>query len=111
MDHLSNRLLARYALGDVTDETELAACEDHLVGCEMCRRKAVAIDLIGTVPPDSDDKPSLHIAAAYGEGKALCGDEGSRNIISEALLRGIDAGVICPECLAVLRTGAKQSVN
>ena len=114
MDHPSTRLLARYALGEITDETELAAFEDHLLECDVCRRRAMAIDLIGTVPPESDDKPSLHIATAAGEGKvALCGDQGSRNIISELLLRGLDATVICPECLALLRAGhsGNQSVN
>ena len=114
MDHPSTRLLARYALGEITDEAELAAFENHLIGCDTCRRRAVAIDLIGTVPLESNGKPSLHIAVASGEMQvALCGDAGSRNVISEPLLHGLDASVICPECLAAWRagTGAGQSVN
>ena len=103
MDHPGTRLLARYALGEITDEAELAAFEDHLLECDVCRRRAVAIDLIGTVPLESNGKPSLHIAAASGETPvALCGDAGSRNVISQHLLDGLDANLICPECLAVL---------
>jgi len=96
--------LARYALGEITDDVELAAFEEHLLECEDCRKKAVAVDLIGTARKEDSDKPPLHIAARSGEMPvALCGDQGSRNIISEILLPGIDASVVCPRCLALLR--------
>jgi hypothetical protein len=114
MDHPSTRLLARYALGEITDEAELTAFEEHLLGCEECRRKAVAVDLIGTVPLQGDEKPMLHIAGGPGETPiALCGVDGSRNVISEILLPGLDATVVCPSCLAVLQggTGQKAHVN
>ncbi|MGH9627367.1 MAG: zf-HC2 domain-containing protein [Bryobacteraceae bacterium] len=109
MDHPSTRLLARYALGEIADDAELAAFEEHLLGCEECRRKAVAVDLIGTVPMQGDDRPALHIAARPSElPVALCGIDGSRNIISEMLLPGLDASVVCPRCLALLRGGTGQ---
>jgi hypothetical protein len=102
-------LLARYALGEITDDAELADFEEHLLECEDCRKKAVAVDLIGTVPREGSEQPPLHIAARTGETPvALCGDEGSRNIISEVLLPGLDTTVVCPRCLALLRdTGEK----
>src|SRR3954451_2983641 len=101
MDHPSTRMLARYALADITDEEELSAFEDHLMICEECRRKAVAVDLIGTVPPESDEQPPLHITAdTDGEQVALCGDSGHRNLIAEILVPGMDATILCPECLS-----------
>ena len=109
MDHPSTRLFARYALGEITDDAELASFEDHLLGCESCRRKAVAVDLIGTATVEDGDAPPLHIAAAAGEMPvALCGQTGSRNILSEVLLPGLDASVVCSSCLAVLRSGVGQ---
>jgi hypothetical protein len=108
MDHPSTRLLARYALGEITDDTELAAFEDHLLECEECRRKAVAVDLIGTVPMEGDERPTLHIAGPGEIPLALCGDDKSRNIISEVLLSGLDATVVCPRCLALLGSGTGQ---
>jgi hypothetical protein len=98
MDHPTNRLLARYALGDITNEDELAEFEAHLLECADCSRKAMAVDLIGA--EDSDKNPTLHIAGASG---ALCGDASSRNVISEILLPGLDATLVCPQCLARLR--------
>jgi hypothetical protein len=101
VDHPSTRLLARYALGDVTDDVELSALEDHLMSCDQCSRRAVALDLIGTAP-DDDGKLSLHIAAAGADAPvALCGDDGSRNIISADLLPGLDRAVVCSKCLAL----------
>src|SRR5262245_34508402 len=112
MDHPSTRLLARYALGEITDEAELTAFEEHLLECDECRKKAVAVDLIGTVPLQGDDKPVLHISAGSGEMPvALCGVDGSRNIISEVLLPGLDAHVVCPACLTVLKAGAGQQAQ
>ena len=109
MDHLSTRLLARYALGDVTDDAELTALEDHLMVCDHCRRMAMAVDAMGTVPPESDDKVLLHLAAGSSDPPvAMCGDTSSRNLISPALLPGLDAAVLCTECLARLRGGAAQ---
>jgi len=110
MDHPTTRVLARYALGEITDETELAAFEEHLLECAECRRKAVAVDLIGTVPMEDEDKLMLHIAAGREETPAaLCGDDGSRNIISEMLLTGLDETVVCPKCLALLRSGPERT--
>jgi hypothetical protein len=101
--HLSTRLLARYALGDITEDAELAALEDHLMSCDQCRRRAVAVDLIGTAPAD-EETISLHIAAGAGEPPvALCGDEASRNVISPELLAGMDRAVMCPRCLALVQ--------
>jgi hypothetical protein len=112
MDHPSTRLLARYALGEITDDAELDAFEEHLLSCEDCRRKAVAVDLIGTVPVEGNDQLPLHIAAGSGEMPvALCGEDGSRNIISEILLPGLDASVVCPRCLALLRSGSCQKTQ
>jgi hypothetical protein len=105
MDHPSTRLLARYALADITDEAELAAFEDHLMVCEECRRKAVAVDLIGTVPLKDDEQPPLHIVGrSDGEQVALCGDVGQRNVIAEILVPGLDATVLCPDCLSLWRS-------
>ena len=110
MDHPSTRLLARYALADITDEEELANFEDHLMVCEECRRKAVAVDLIGTVPPESDEQPPLHIAArTNGEQLALCGDAGHRNVVSEILVPGLDANILCPDCLSLWRRQPGQT--
>jgi hypothetical protein len=115
MDHLSTRLLARYALGEITDDAELTAFEEHLMECESCRRRAMAVDLIGTMPDgpeEGNEKPQLHIAANGGEvPTALCGGEASRNIISEMLLPGLDATLVCSDCLARLRAGTGGFVN
>jgi hypothetical protein len=101
MDHPDTRLLARYALGEITDDAELAEFEDHLLACEDCRRRALAVDLIGT--SEGTAPLSLHIAAnSGGVPTALCGDKESRNIISRDLLGGLDTGVVCPKCLALL---------
>jgi hypothetical protein len=112
MDHPNTRTLARYALGEITDEAELDAFEEHLLGCEQCRRRAVAVDLIGAAPTDANDQLSLHIAARGDETPvALCGDKESRNIISEVLLPGLNVNVLCPKCLALLRGGAGQRIH
>jgi hypothetical protein len=115
MDHPSMRQMARYALGEITNDTELAAFEEHLLACEDCRRRAVAVDLIGTAPAEADEKPPLHIAAgSAGTSVALCGEDGSRSIISEILLPGLDAAIVCPKCLALMRAGAdgkQQQIN
>jgi hypothetical protein len=99
MDHPDTRLLARYALGEITDDAELAEFEDHLLACDDCRRRALAVDLIGT--PEASTPLSLHIAGG-SEAAALCGDTESRNIISRDLLGGLDTAVVCPKCLALL---------
>lgn len=112
MDHPNTRTLARYALGEITDEAELDAFEEHLLECEQCRRRAVAVDLIGATQTDAGEGLSLHIAAGGDEMPvALCGDKESRNIISEVLLPGLDPNVVCAKCLALLRSGAGQRVN
>jgi hypothetical protein len=108
MEHPSIRLLARYALANVTDPAELEALEDHLLVCEECCRKAVAVDLIGTVPPETDEQPLLHIAAHGSEETALCGDAGQRNVISEMLIPGLADTVLCPDCLSLWRTQSGQ---
>jgi hypothetical protein len=103
VDHPNTGLLARYALGEITDEQELADFEEHLLECAACRHRALAVDLIGTVPEAEKDKLSLHISAGTGETPvAICGDEASRNIISRALLGGLDAALLCPKCLAAM---------
>ena len=115
MDHPDTRVLARYALGEITDDAELAAFEDHLLECPACRRRALAIDLVGTVPDEDKDKLTLHISTGSGETPAaICGDDASRNIISRALLGGLDAAVLCPRCVALMQSGkdaATQRVN
>jgi hypothetical protein len=110
MDHPKTRDLARYALGEITDDAELALLEDHFVECEDCRRRAVAVDMIGTAP-EVDEKLLLHIAARNAAEMAMCGQEGSRNLISEVLLPGLDASLVCPACLAALRRGSAHHVN
>ncbi len=99
MDHPDTRLLARYALGEITDDAELAEFEDHLLECEDCRRRALAVDLIGT--SEGSAPLCLHIAGS-SEAAALCGEKESRNIISRDLLSGLDTAVICPKCLALV---------
>jgi hypothetical protein len=101
MDHPNTRLLARYALGDITDDTELQALEDHLMECDLCRRRAIAVDLIGS-SPDGDTKVLLHVASEGGAAPApLCGVD-SAHVISRALLAGLDTTVLCESCLAAL---------
>jgi hypothetical protein len=108
MDHPDARLLARYALGEITDDAELAAFEDHLLACEDCRRRAIAVDLIGT--SEASAPLSLHIAADSGDPSiALCGDAQSRNIISEELLGGLDASLVCPKCLALAKASRRPN--
>ncbi|HZT37391.1 MAG TPA: zf-HC2 domain-containing protein [Bryobacteraceae bacterium] len=107
MDHPDTRLLARYALGEITDDVELAAFEDHLLACEDCRRRAIAVDLIGT--SEGNAPLSLHIAADSGGLSALCGDTQSRNIISENLLGGLEASLVCPKCLALAKAGRRPN--
>jgi hypothetical protein len=109
VEHPNTRQLARYALGEITDDAELAAFEDHLLACDTCRRRAVAIDLIGTVPEEEKDHLALHISNGSEETlAALCGDNGSRNIISRALLGGFKADVLCPKCLALLKPAGES---
>ena len=113
MDHPDTRMLARYALGEITDEAELDDFEEHLMECESCRRRAVAVDLIGAAQGETAEQLLLHIAGATSAETpiALCGEKESRNIISEILLPGLNANVVCPKCLALLRCGAGQHVN
>ena len=110
MEHPDSRTLARYALGEITDDAELAALEDHLLVCDHCSRRAFAVDLIGSAPTEGNEAPVLHITSGSSQPPvALCGDQGSRNIISEALISGIDSTLICAECLALLRGGAGKA--
>jgi hypothetical protein len=39
-EHLSDHDLERYYLGMVTDEAELAALEEHFLGCAFCAERA-----------------------------------------------------------------------
>jgi hypothetical protein len=116
MNHPSTRQFARYALGEITDESELAAFEKHLLQCKECSRKAIAIDLIGSASEEGgEDKPLLHVSANPGVGSiALCGENEPRNIVSEVLLSGLSVSMLCPGCLAVLRAsngGVSPRVN
>jgi hypothetical protein len=38
--HISDHDLERYHLGMVTDESELSALEEHLLGCHLCAVRA-----------------------------------------------------------------------
>ena len=50
MSHLSDHDLERYHLGMVTDETELAAFEEHYLGCPQCATRAEeAADYVDSV--------------------------------------------------------------
>ena len=40
MNHISDDDLERYHLGLVTDEEELAALEEHYLGCPECAKRA-----------------------------------------------------------------------
>jgi hypothetical protein len=40
MKHISDHDLERYHLGMVTDEAELAALEEHYLGCPECAKRA-----------------------------------------------------------------------
>jgi len=40
MEHISDHDLERYHLGMVTDEEELAAIEEHYLGCPECAKRA-----------------------------------------------------------------------
>ena len=40
MKHISDHDLERYHLGMVTDEDELAALEEHYLGCPECAKRA-----------------------------------------------------------------------
>ena len=40
MNHISDHDLERYHLGMVTEESELAQIEEHLLGCTDCVRRA-----------------------------------------------------------------------
>ena len=40
MNHISDHDLERYHLGMVTDEDELAALEEHYLGCPECAKRA-----------------------------------------------------------------------
>jgi hypothetical protein len=40
MNHISDHDLERYYLGMVTDEVELAALEEHYLGCPACAKRA-----------------------------------------------------------------------
>jgi hypothetical protein len=42
--HLSDTTLEAYALGTLTDESQLAACEEHLLICHDCQNRAGAWD-------------------------------------------------------------------
>ena len=109
MDHPDTRMLARYALAEITDEVELQALEDHLMECEHCCRRALAVDLIGSSPAEGDTKVLLHVGSDSGAmPTALCGTNSS-HVISRALLSGLNAQIICPDCLAALQSGGGDS--
>ena len=108
MDHPDTRLLARYALGEVTDDSELGALEDHLMECEQCRRRAVAVDLIGSTPAGRASEVLLHIAS--DESRPLCGVD-SPHVISTGLLSGLDANILCTSCVAAMRGENARFVN
>jgi uncharacterized Zn-finger protein len=114
MDHPDTRLLARYALADITDEAELEALEDHLMECEQCRKRAIAVDLIGTSDPEDDTKVLLHISTEGNEVPTpLCGTD-SAHVISSGLLAGLNASIVCPYCLTALQQqggGNRQFTN
>jgi hypothetical protein len=40
MNHINDHDLERYHLGMVTEEEELAAIEEHYLGCPECARRA-----------------------------------------------------------------------
>jgi hypothetical protein len=40
MNHISDHDLERYHLGMVSDEEELAAIEEHYLGCPECAKRA-----------------------------------------------------------------------
>jgi hypothetical protein len=40
MDHITDHDAERYHLGIVTDESELAALEEHYLGCPQCAERA-----------------------------------------------------------------------
>jgi hypothetical protein len=40
MNHISDHDLERYHLGMATDEAELAALEEHYLGCPECAKRA-----------------------------------------------------------------------
>jgi hypothetical protein len=40
MEHISDHDLERYHLGMVTDQEELAALEEHYLGCPQCANRA-----------------------------------------------------------------------
>jgi hypothetical protein len=101
MDHLDTRTLARYALAEITDDVELQALEDHLLDCEQCRRRAIAVDLIGNSPAEGSTKVMLHVPDGDTEPAPLCGAD-SPHVISRALLSGLDPKIVCPDCLAAL---------
>jgi hypothetical protein len=70
----------------------------------------MAVDLIGT--DQEADTLSLHIAAAGQDPPAaLCGADASRNIISEALLPGLNVTLVCPACLAMAKGVAGSRVQ
>jgi hypothetical protein len=107
-------MLARYALGEITDDAELQALEDHLIECDPCRRRAVAVDLIGSSSAEGTTKVLLHVGTDSDKGPvALCG-ENSPHVISRALLSGLDATIVCPYCRAALQKQdgeSRQFVN
>lgn len=97
-------MLARYALAEITDEAELEALESHLMECSECRRRAVAVDLIGSSAGE-ESAVVLHIAADGDAGPvALCGAD-SPHVISRGLLSGLDASVVCAYCRSAVQGG------
>lgn len=72
----------------------------------------MAADLMQSLP-GGGEKLSLHIAAGGGEtNETLCGDDGSRNVISKALVRGINPTLVCPTCLQLMKgQGDVERVN
>jgi len=46
MNHLDADLPDEYALGRITDQTQLAAIEEHLSICEECRNLVETVDTI-----------------------------------------------------------------
>lgn len=50
MNHISDHDLERYHLGMVKDEAELAALEEHYLGCPECAERAEeAADYVDTI--------------------------------------------------------------
>jgi hypothetical protein len=56
--HISDEDLERYYLGKVTDESELAPLEEHLLACSSCVKRAEEVQDRGR-DPRSDHRRRL----------------------------------------------------